>query len=332
MPPMPPIPYLAIDEALKEGKAVPFLGAGVNFGHRPPGGKWKNKAPFLPSGAELSRYLATKSAFPLKEDHHRIDLPKVSSFYEVNVGRGSLREELREIFAPLPPVADYDTCSIHDYLASIPELRLVITTNYDNLAEKAFAAAQRAYYLVIHTVSQDNQTETNGGAGPNTSSSHNLQGQVLWWKYDPANPNAPFVPQREDPRDLAKFIDADTDTVIYKMHGTVSHHDKQWDNYVISEDDYMEFLSRMTNETALPNIVWESLHGRQFLFLGYGLGDWNLRVVLREIFRKTRFGHNKSWAIQFKPSELERQLWDQRGVKIYDIDINDFVKRLRQEQ
>ena len=42
---MPPIPYEAIAEALQEGAVVPFLGAGVNFGHRPSGNKWTNKAP-----------------------------------------------------------------------------------------------------------------------------------------------------------------------------------------------------------------------------------------------------------------------------------------------
>ncbi len=326
---MPPIPYEAIAEALQEGGVVPFLGAGVNFGHRPSGDKWKNAAPFLPSGAELSRYLARKSAFPLTEDHELADLAKVSSFYEENVGRGRLRKELHEIFAPVPPAADYPTCTIHDYLASILKLRLVITTNYDNLTEKAFAAANRAFYLVIHTVSQDNQPDAQDNAPNGSLAPLGLQGQVLWWKYDPANPQAPFSPERGEPRDLAKFIDSTTDTVIYKMHGTVSQQDKQWDNYVISEDDYVEFISRMTNGTALPNIVWEHLHFRQFLFLGYGLGDWNLRVVLREIFRKTRFGQNKSWAIQFKPSDLEKELWSQRGVKIYDTDINAFVEGLK---
>ena len=326
---MPPIPYEAIAEALHEGAVVPFLGAGVNFGHRPNGDKWKNEAPFLPSGAELSRYLARKSAFPLEEDHHRTDLAKVSSFFEENVGRGRLRKELHEIFAPMPPAAAYPTCTIHDYLAGIPKLRLVITTNYDNLTEKAFAAANRAFYLVIHTVSQDNHPDAQSDSQPTSPSPLSLQGQVLWWKYDPKNPQALFNPERGDPRDLAKFIDTDSDTVIYKMHGTVSHPEKQWDNYVISEDDYVEFLSRMTNDTALPNIVWEHLHFRQFLFLGYGLSDWNLRVVLREIFRKTRFGQNKSWAIQSKPSDLEKELWSQRGVKIYDTDINEFVEGLK---
>ena len=35
-----------------------------------------------------------------------------------------------------------------------------------------------------------------------------------------------------------------------------------------------------------------------------------------------------SWAIQRFPSALERILWAGRGVKIYDLDLDQFVKRL----
>ena len=38
----------------------------------------------------------------------------------------------------------------------------------------------------------------------------------------------------------------------------------------------------------------------------------------------------RSWAIQHKPSELDRELWNARKVKIYDVDINEFVSKLRQ--
>jgi hypothetical protein len=37
----------------------------------------------------------------------------------------------------------------------------------------------------------------------------------------------------------------------------------------------------------------------------------------------------RSWAIQFKPSDLETELWNARKVKIYDVDINEFVEKLR---
>ena len=73
-------PYGEIADSLKKGEVIPFLGAGVNFGKRPAGAHWDPQAAtFLPSGAELSRFLAQKSNFPSTDDHDLNDLAKVSS-------------------------------------------------------------------------------------------------------------------------------------------------------------------------------------------------------------------------------------------------------------
>jgi hypothetical protein len=82
---------------------------------------------------------------------------------------------------------------------------------------------------------------------------------------------------------------------------------------------------------------------RHFLFMGYGLNDWNLRVVLNNL-RNVLPGDSgapgeadeeeedlRSWAIQFRPSDLEVELWNARKVRIYDVDINEFVKQMREE-
>ena len=75
----------------------------------------------------------------------------------------------------------------------------------------------------------------------------------------------------------------------------------------------------------------------QFLFMGYGLNDWNFRVVLRKLraIFPTATGvaypaqqSGPSWAIQHRPSPLETKLWESRGVKIFDMRINDFVAKL----
>jgi hypothetical protein len=107
----------------------------------------------------------------------------------------------------------------------------------------------------------------------------------------------------------------------------------------------------MTGQTAVPALFMKTFHDRHFLFLGYGLRDWNLRVVLRnlrgilsgaanaavakdheeqEAVTEEMEAAPKSWAIQFRPSDLEKELWNARGVKIYDVDINEFVCCLRE--
>jgi len=112
------------------------------------------------------------------------------------------------------------------------------------------------------------------------------------------------------------------------MHGTVDGRQRKWDSFVITEDDYVDFLSRMASNTAVPSLFKQHFHNRQFLFLGYGLRDWNLRVILRDVF-KDRQDKLRSWAIQSKPTELERKLWEHRNVNIYDVEIDEFVNQLR---
>jgi len=132
-------------------------------------------------------------------------------------------------------------------------------------------------------------------------------------------------------------------TVILKIHGAVdrSGPEAEWDSFVITEEDYVEFLYRMTNDSAVPALFYEHFRDRSFLFLGYSLRDWNLRVVLKSIkkelpawARQREAGDDEippSWAIQRAPSELEQALWLKRGVHIFDVPLDDFVANLRNE-
>jgi len=64
-----------------------------------------------------------------------------------------------------------------------------------------------------------------------------------------------------------------------------------------------------------------------FLFLGYSLRDWNLRVMLHRIWREQRLTYN-SWAIQLDPKELDRRSWEKRGVEIIKQSLDDYVATL----
>lgn len=308
-------PYGEIVDLLESGQVVPFLGAGVNFGTRqPPGAKWDDKSPaFLPSGAELSRFLASKSNFPSADEHDRTDLAKVASYFAETSARSRLRQRLHEVFD-----RDFEPCGIHSYLAELKNPLLIVTTNYDDLAERAFVKAGRPYDLVIHPTDRKD-----------------VGASVLWWRYQAKEPEA-VAPNK-------LFIDLDKTTVIYKMHGTVDRQLKQWDSYVITEEDYVDFLSRMMGQTAVPAQFMRHFRTRHFLFMGYGLNDWNLRVVLKNLRSVLPGAEEKpadeeneeedlrSWAIQFGPSDLEVELWSARKVRIYNVDINEFAKRMKAE-
>ncbi len=301
-------PYGEIAELLCEGQVVPFLGAGVNLGTRQPGAVWtEDSEGFLPTGAELSRFLARQSNFPSKDEHDLVDLAKVASYFVEATARRSLRKHLRRILDQ-----EFAPCEIHRYLAAVPAPLLIVTTNYDTLTEQAFKDAGRPYDLVIHPTDRKD-----------------VQASVLWWEHQATEPKA--LP----PNQL--IIDLKKRTVIYKMHGSVDRLQGKWDSYVITEEDYVDFLSRMTGQMAVPAQFMRHFSARHFLFLGYGLRDWNLRVVLKNLKTarpslESDDGADdedlRSWAIQYHPSSLEEKLWNARHIEIYDVEINEFVRRL----
>lgn len=308
-------PYGEISDLMNRGEVIPFLGAGVNFGNRlPPTAAWDEKAAtFLPSGSELSRFLAKKTNFPSVDEHDLTDLAKVASYFVETSARRRLRERLHEVFDH-----DFAPCDIHTYLAEVSAPLLIVTTNYDDLTERAFIKAGRPFDMVVHPTDRKE-----------------VEASVLWWRHGEADPVAVA------PNQL--FIDLSTTSVIYKMHGTVDRIQRKWDSYVITEEDYVDFLSRMTGQGAVPALFMRHFRTRPFLFLGYGLRDWNLRVVLKNLRSvlpqvadveaagaEDEDDDLRSWAIQFRPSDLEVELWSARRVKVYDVEINEFVKQLRE--
>jgi hypothetical protein len=297
-------PYTFIRDALERGRVIPFLGAGASLVGRPPEGTWrKEDRAFLPRGAELAAHLANASQFPGEPS----DLLAVAQYCDEAVGRSALKRELYAIFGS----ADFPLGSLHRYLATIEAPLVIVTTNYDDLIERALG--KRPYHLVVHA------TDAEFGQ------------QILWQR--PGEPEAELV----SPKNLD--IDTSAETVVYKMHGTFFYRgqrrvdvgEDEVGQYVITEDDYVEFLTRLTKGKALPAGLAEAFEKRHFLFLGYSLKDWNLRVVLNRVQTKARELRDvRSWAIDEAPSSIEQAFWRRRGVRIYRQEIDAFVTDLQE--
>ncbi len=73
-------PYGNILLLLKQGKVIPFLGAGASLTPRAPGEEWSPKSSTLPTGRDLAAYLAMLSEFPATDPQDREDLARVASY------------------------------------------------------------------------------------------------------------------------------------------------------------------------------------------------------------------------------------------------------------
>jgi hypothetical protein len=305
-----PPPYSVIARELKSGRVVPIIGMDASHSGRPADAQWNPEAPeFLPSGAELSRFLARDTDFPSQEEKDR--LAEVASYYEAFQTRPALRERLRQVLY-LDANDSVTIPSLYRFLAEIPKPYLIITTNYDAQIERAFREAQKPYDLVVYSPDRKD-----------------LANAVLWWPHGAVKPETP-APNELD-------IDLETTTVIFKMHGSILPETDEWDGFVITEMDYVKFLSRIAGKSAIPSLFSSYCRDRSLLFIGYNLRDWNFRVILRsmsQLFaRRVPIDDEdeiQSWAIDEDFSDLEIKFWLKRNVFPYNVSIDEFVKTMQE--
>jgi hypothetical protein len=290
---------------------VPFLGAGVNLAGRTRNTEWSERPHDLPDAWELARWLAEKARFRGEE----VDLLRIAQFIETTLGDGELYHHLRRVF-----LRESTPTRLHELLATLPgrlraakeqhpELNiekpylLVVTTNYDDTLERAFAQAGEPYDVVTYMAKGD-------CAG---CFDHLPTGE--------AKPHTIRVPNEY------AGVCLDDCNVILKLHGAIDRDDEEHDSFVITEDDYIDYLATTDPAGMLPVSIAAKLKLSHLLFLGYGLRDWNLRVILRRLWgaRKLNF---RSWAVQLDPDEVETELWKRRDVDIHDADLAAYTELL----
>lgn len=293
-----------VTRLLTDSRVVPFLGAGANLCGRPWPMEWHEGEPFLPSGAELSDYL--KKSW---RDCEETDLTRVAQWVAEMGGSGDLFNALHQLFD-----RDYPPTRLHRFLAGLPAMlatrsptpryQLIVTTNYDDLLEQAFADAGEPFDLVTYV-----------SDGP-------LRGKFRHTTPDGASQIIEIPNQYRD-------VAVERRTVILKIHGAVTRRcpDGDCDSYVITEDHYIDYLTRTELANLVPVTLAAKLRKSHFLFLGYGLRDWNMRVILHRIAGEQGLKY-KSWAIQRSPTDLDQKFWDRRDVDILDVDLERYVLQL----
>jgi hypothetical protein len=99
------------------------------------------------------------------------------------------------------------------------------------------------------------------------------------------------------------------------------------DNYVITEDHYIDYLRGSTIESLVPFQILDKLTSSHCLFLGYSMSDWILRVFLKRIWGGERLDA-KSWAIEQDPDRLERDFWTTFGVELFSTRLDAYAEEL----
>ncbi|HEY0972089.1 MAG TPA: SIR2 family protein [Gemmatimonadales bacterium] len=305
--------FTAVTRAFAEGRIIPFLGAGANLCDRPDGEAYA-RGRYLPSGVELATHLSGLFDYPSDPAAGRPDLVRVSQYVAVVVGTGPLYDELRAVFD-----ADYPPSSLHQLLAGIPGMlrakgyrgwpQLLVTTNYDDALEHAFQAAGESYDVLSYIADGENR------------------GRFRHWTPDRMahvieRPNEYRGEWRAS--DDAPETTIDQRTVILKLHGACVRDTPDLDSYVITEDHYIEYLTRTEVASLLPITLAARMRRSHFLFLGYSLADWNLRVILHRIWG-TQSLRYKSWAVQKAPGDLEVQFWRARDVDILEAGVREYA-------
>lgn len=182
------------------------------------------------------------------------ELTRVAQYVALTRGSGPLYDELHELLAPsLEPTA------VHRFLAALPQhLRergaphqLIVTTGYDLALEQAFLAADEEFDVVSYVPS-----------GPDRGRFCHL---------DPRG-DAQII---EVPNTYATELSLERRTVILKLHGGVDEAAaREHESFVVTEDDYIDYLGRNDVGGAIPVGLAAKLRRSHFLFLGFGMHEW----------------------------------------------------------
>jgi hypothetical protein len=332
------LPMDDIADGLSNGMVIPFLGAGVPLSGRADDDVWEPNCGFLPSSIELATHLAKGGGMPVWNLRDIENLARVASYYSFTNQQVTIGAKLSAIFG-----AKVEPTKTHKFLASLPKRFghkiLIVTTNYDRLMEQALDDAGCEYDRVINCGRIDEKCS------------------VLVQQF----PHKTQIPVNDD--ELSQHVNLETRTILYKMHGSIDtvmppelpqrDRNEADSRFVITEEHYVDFLSRINAAPpAVPNLMKKYFDERCFLFLGYSLDDWNLRVILHSLQATLKrnaalpkeatdirdfaegFGvpppKRRHWSIQRNPTQFDQAVWRGRNVTIANLDLTEFVNRLNE--
>jgi hypothetical protein len=291
--------FVDVINGMLDGSVVPLLGAGARDAS--------------PLADHLSSPLAEQFATNLS------GLAEVAQRVAVTLGERRLYTAIKDLVA-----AQSQPTDVHRFLAEFPGIlrrlglpprhQLIVSGNYDLGLERAFEDANEPFDYAVYVASSG------------------------WFVHVPWGEHAsePVATTILEPRRYVGFpIDDDGQlerTVIVKIHGGADGHEGgvAWrNNYVVTEDHYIDYLPTHNIQDHLPIQLLDKLTGSRCLFIGYVLRNWSARVFLRRIWRGKPITES-SWSIQQDPDPVEKASWSVVGhVELLAAGLPDYVGELR---
>lgn len=225
------IPFPAISMMMQQGDVALFLGAAASLVGADGGQR-------LPNGRQLANDLSTLVSYP---GDNKDPLTKIAQYLVESAGdRDFLLSYIKQKFH-VEVNQSYRT-SLNDFLMDIPEAyipRLIVSTNYDTLVERALEARNIRYMAISHII----------GKTP-------YSGRLLAYNNLNEIVNKQMIMTTRELEELLENMRGENETpiILYKMHGSatlyVTTSDRQErklhqiNSVVLTEQDYIDFLDK----------------------------------------------------------------------------------------
>jgi DNA-binding SARP family transcriptional activator len=255
--------------------------------------------------AELAAHLAQRFEYPTRDD---AALPRIAQYVAIMNGSGPLYDEMHALLSR----QDLAPTQVHRFLAALPPLlrernvphQLIVSTSYDLTLERAFLEAGEEFDVVAYLA-----------AGRN-------RGKFCHVRPDGA---ATLI---DVPNEYVTELSLERRTIILKLHGQVDPRlERAWESFVVTEDDYIDYLAQTEVASVVPVAIAAKLRRSHFLFFGYAMADWNVRLLLNRLWGDQPLSY-RSWAVQPEAKPLEREFWGRRDVDVLELPFDDCIAAL----
>ncbi len=251
---------------LEAGQIVPYLGNGVWAGAaKPP----VHPADHLQLVAKLTERVTVSHKL-------RKNLTGAAQYIENFKHRKTLAGLMKTAFEGKSIPSD-----IHEFIASLHKLPLVVDAWYDDAMQ--LALAQHPDWGQVQGVSQ-------------------AEHQGEWVRY--------YTTQGEltDAATAAKW-----QTLLYRPLGSSN----PANNYIVSDSDYVEILTEIDIQTPIPKIVQQRRVGKNFLFIGCRFAYQLDRIFALQIMKRSS---EKHWAlIEGELTRNEARFLEEQNITRLDM-------------